>query len=117
MPANQFGRYVWLVDTFRHYKHLSYKEVSEKWQQSGLSYGEGDELPLRTFHNHRKAIIDIFWIIDKENIYSAKPEFTDSVLLDKIQIPYWRAHPEVSITSYESRIQIHWNGAYAKSLW
>lgn len=57
------------------------------------------------------------WIIDKENIDSAKPEFTDSVLLDKIQIPYWRAHPEVSITSYESRIQIHWNGAYAKSLW
>lgn len=55
--------------------------------------------------------------IDKENIDSAKPEFTDSVLLDKIQIPYWRAHPEVSITSYESRIQIHWNGAYAKSLW
>lgn len=63
MPANQFGRYVWLVDTFRHYKHLSYKEVSEKWQQSGLSYGEGDELPLRTFHNHRKAIMDIFNII------------------------------------------------------
>lgn len=55
--------------------------------------------------------------IDKENIDSAKPEFTDSVLLDKIQIPYWRAHPKVSITSYESRIQIHWNGAYAKSLW
>ena len=63
MPANQFGRYVWLVDTFRHYKHLSYKEVSEKWQQSGLSYGDVDELPLRTFHNHRKAIMDIFNII------------------------------------------------------
>lgn len=63
MPANQFGRYVWLVDTFRHYKHLSYKEVSEKWQQSGFSYGDGDELPLRTFHNHRKAIMDIFNII------------------------------------------------------
>lgn len=63
MPANQFGRYVWLVDTLRHYKHLSYKEISEKWQQSGLSYGDGDELPLRTFHNHRKAIQDIFNII------------------------------------------------------
>lgn len=60
MPANQFGRYVWLVDTLRRYKHLSYKEINAKWQQSGLSYGEGDELPLRTFHNHRKAIYDIF---------------------------------------------------------
>lgn len=63
MPANQFGRYVWLVDILRQYKHLSYREISEKWQQSGLSYGDGDELPLRTFHNHRKAILDIFNII------------------------------------------------------
>jgi len=63
MPANQFGRYVWLVDTLRRYKHLSYKEISDKWQQSGLSYGDGDELPLRTFHNHRKAIQDIFNVI------------------------------------------------------
>jgi len=63
MPANKFGRYVWLIDTFRRYKHLSYKEVSDKWQKSGLSYGDGDELPLRTFHNHRKAILDIFNII------------------------------------------------------
>ncbi len=69
MPANQFGRYVWLVDTLRRHKHLSHKEISQKWEQSGLSYGEGDELPLRTFHNHRKAIADIFNIyieIDSE---------------------------------------------------
>ncbi len=63
MPANQFGRYVWLIDTLRHYKHLSYKEICEKWKKSGLSYGDGDELPLRTFHNHRKAIQDIFNIV------------------------------------------------------
>ena len=63
MPANQFGRYVWLVDTLRQHKHLSFKEINEKWQLSGLSYGDGDDLPLRTFHNHRKAIQDIFNII------------------------------------------------------
>lgn len=63
MPANKFGRYVWLIDTLRHYKHLSYKEISKKWEESGLSYGEGDKLPLRTFHNHREAILDIFNII------------------------------------------------------
>lgn len=63
MPANKFGRYVWLVDILRRYKHLSYKEINEKWLNSGLSYGDGDDLPLRTFHNHRKAIQDIFNII------------------------------------------------------
>ena len=62
MPANQFGRYVWLVDTLRRYKHLSFKEINDKWKQSGLSYGDEDDLPLRTFHNHRKAILDIFKI-------------------------------------------------------
>ena len=57
MSASKFGRYVWLIDTLRRYKHLSYNEINELWQKSGLSYGEGDNLPLRTFHNHRKAIL------------------------------------------------------------
>lgn len=60
MPSNLFGRYVWLIDLLRQYKRLTYNEINAKWQQSGLSYGEGDELPLRTFHNHRNAIRDIF---------------------------------------------------------
>lgn len=67
MPANQFGRYIWLVDILRRHKHLSYKEISDKWQQSGLSYGEGDNLPIRTFHNHRKAILDIFNIVIEQD--------------------------------------------------
>lgn len=60
MAANQFGRYVWLVDLLRRYGHLTYREINAKWQRSGLSYGEGDLLPLRTFHHHRQAIRDIF---------------------------------------------------------
>ena len=58
MAANLFGRYVWLIDTLRRYKRLTFQEISELWQESGLGYGE--ELPLRTFHNHQKAIKDIF---------------------------------------------------------
>ena len=58
MAANLFGRYVWLIDILLRYKRLTFQEISELWQESGLSYGE--ELPLRTFHNHQKAIKDIF---------------------------------------------------------
>ena len=58
MASNLFGRYVWLVDMLRKHKSLTYEEINDLWQQSGLCYG--DELPLRTFHNHRKAIEDIF---------------------------------------------------------
>lgn len=58
MAANIFGRYVWLIDTLRRYKRLTFKEICSLWQESGLSYGE--ELPLRTFHRHQDAIKDIF---------------------------------------------------------
>ncbi len=60
MAANIFGRYVWLVDTLLRYKKLTYKEINELWKTSGLSYGDEDELPLRTFHNHINAIRDVF---------------------------------------------------------
>ena len=60
MASNIFGRYIWLIDTLRRHKRLTFEEINNLWIESGLSYGEGDELPLRTFHNHRKAIKDIF---------------------------------------------------------
>lgn len=60
MAANIFGRYVWLIDLFRHHDRLTYEEINDHWHKSGLSYGDKDDLALRTFHNHRKAIFDIF---------------------------------------------------------
>ena len=60
MAANIFGRYVWLIEQFRHYGRLTYEEINDHWHKSGLSYGDNDDLALRTFHNHRKAIFDIF---------------------------------------------------------
>lgn len=60
MAANIFGRYVWLIEQFRRYGRLTYEEINDLWHKSGLSYGDEDDLALRTFHNHRKAIFDIF---------------------------------------------------------
>ena len=40
MAANLLGRYVWLIDTLRRYKRLTFQEISELWQESGLGYGE-----------------------------------------------------------------------------
>ena len=58
MAANLFGRYVWLVDILLRHKRLTFQEINELWQDSGLGYGE--DLPLKTFHNHKNAIKDIF---------------------------------------------------------
>ena len=62
MASNLFGRYVWLIDTLRREGKLTFEEINNRWKKSGLNYGEGYDLALRTFHNHRAAIFDIFGI-------------------------------------------------------
>jgi len=61
MAKDLFNRYIWLVDTiYRHLEGLTFEEINDKWERSGHS--EGNPLPLRTFHNHRTAIEDLFEI-------------------------------------------------------
>ena len=91
MAANIIGRYVWLIDTLRRYEHLSYKEINAKWQESGLSYGDGDELPLRTFHNHCTSIQDIFGVdieYDK-SVKGFKYHIANPDVLEKDNLRLW----------------------------
>ncbi len=67
MAGNQFAKYIWLVDILRQYKNLTYEEISNKWSYS--VFGNGKKLSLRTFHNFRDGIKDLFGIyieINKE---------------------------------------------------
>jgi hypothetical protein len=57
-----FNRYVWLVDVIYRNGRISFEEINDLWQRSSLNEEE-EELPLRTFHNHRQAIEDMFDII------------------------------------------------------
>jgi hypothetical protein len=58
MAKNLYNRYIWLVDTIYRAERITYKEISEKWRHHELS--EGKDFPLRTFHNHRDAIEELF---------------------------------------------------------
>lgn len=58
MAKNLFNRYIWLVDTIHRNGKLSFKEINDKWTRTDFSNGK--PLPLRTFHNHREAIQDLF---------------------------------------------------------
>lgn len=58
MAGDLFNRYIWLVDTIYRANGITFEEINEKWQKNSMS--EGMELPLKTFHNHRKAIEDMF---------------------------------------------------------
>ena len=66
-----FNRYVWLVETILRAGRITFEEINDKWNRSRLNYS-GDDIPLRTFHNHRQAIEEMFDInieCDKRNGY------------------------------------------------
>lgn len=73
MAKRLFSKYVWLVNTImQHNTGITFPEINNLWKKSAFS--DGKDIPLRTFHNHRKAIEEDFDIIiecDKKrgNIY------------------------------------------------
>ncbi|UKK80003.1 hypothetical protein [Segatella bryantii] len=69
VPA-KFKEYIWLVNTIRKYKRITFAEINEKWLETEMS--EGVELARSTFNRHKDAIEDIFGIYidcDRNNGY------------------------------------------------
>ena len=58
MAKDLFNRYVWLVNTIYRAGKITFEEINERWVDNETSGGV--DLPLKTFHNHRKAVQDIF---------------------------------------------------------
>lgn len=79
--SNLFNRYVWLVDTIYRAGKITFEEINERWSCSQLNEG-GKDIPLRTFHNHRKAIEQMFDInieCDKGGGYTYYIENSDDM--------------------------------------
>lgn len=57
--SNLFNRYVWLVDIIYRRERITFEEINDYWLRASLNL-TGDDIPLRTFHNHRKAIEQMF---------------------------------------------------------
>lgn len=58
MAKGLFDRYIWLIDTIYRAGKITFEEINKRWLRTEMSNGE--EIPLRTFHNHRKAIETMF---------------------------------------------------------
>lgn len=59
MISKTYYRYIWLLNTLLDSDPLSFEEIAMLWQDDPLSDGE---LPLRTFHEHRKGIKEMFGV-------------------------------------------------------
>lgn len=83
MISNTYKKYLWLLNTLLRYKKLTYAEIRDKWMSSSLN--DGTELSLRTFHDHRKAVQQLFDVevmCDKANGYKYYIEGHDSLEQD-----------------------------------
>ena len=78
MISKTFNRYIWLLNILLQEKQLTFDEISKRWQESNL--GDNKPLPLRTFHQHRSAVEELFGVEIKCNTskgykyYIANPE-------------------------------------------
>ena len=80
MAKDTFTRYIWLVDTIYRADGITFEEINEKWLRSSMS--DGQDIPLKTFHNHRNAIEEIFDIsivCDRRNGYRYYVENADDM--------------------------------------
>ncbi|MGL5957630.1 MAG: WYL domain-containing protein, partial [Phocaeicola sp.] len=70
--ARLFHRYVWLVDIIFRAGRVTFEEINNRWVNSSLN-STGEDFPLKTFHNHKIAISEMFDIdieCDKRNGYT-----------------------------------------------
>lgn len=58
MAKDLFNRYIWLVDTIYRTGKITLEDINAKWVRNSLS--DGNLIPKKTFHNHRKAIEEMF---------------------------------------------------------
>ena len=65
MISKTFNRYIWLLNILIQKGKLTFEEINEQWQESNL--GDGTPIPLRTFHQHRKAVEELFGVEIKCN--------------------------------------------------
>lgn len=65
MASQNLNRYIWILNTLIKHRELTFEEIAERWSESELCNGK--PMALRTFHNHRKAILELFGVEIKCN--------------------------------------------------
>ena len=91
MISKTYYRYIWLLDTLLTRAHLTIDEINMLWEDCPTS--DGRPIPLRTFHEQRKGIKEMFGVeivCDRShgNVYYVKnPE-----VLDKQKVAKWLLH-------------------------
>ena len=60
-PAQIFSQYIWIINTLKAHRGLTFEQLNRKWQDDAVA--EGNPLQRSSFNRHRDAILDMFGII------------------------------------------------------
>lgn len=60
MARDLFSRYIWIIDTLRHYGALTRRQINELWLKSPMT--DGNPIPRRTFYTYLRQIEELFKI-------------------------------------------------------
>ena len=60
-PAQIFSQYIWIINTLKAHRSLTFEQLTQKWQDDAVA--EGNPLQRSSFNRHRDAILDMFGII------------------------------------------------------
>lgn len=69
--TTQYREFIWLIETIKRARRITFAELSQKWAES--DFGGGILLSRTTFNRHRDAVLDMFGIIidcDRRNGYT-----------------------------------------------
>lgn len=105
MAANKFGRYVWLIDLIRSHPHITFKEISDRWENSGL--GDGEPLPWRTFMHHEDAVESIFDVIIEYDKRGHGYYIDDEELLKGDGLRSWLIDSYATLNQLQADTQLH----------
>ena len=62
MTDRLYSKYLWLITTIHDAGHISFEDIARKWDDAYIN-DLHQPLKLRTFHNHREAILEQFGVV------------------------------------------------------
>lgn len=87
MTSKIINRYIWLINQMLMRKEMTFEEIAKNWETSNLN--DGKPLAKRTFHDHRKAIKELFDVEIKCNTSTNKYYLSSEDSLKNSSIQKW----------------------------
>lgn len=87
MTSKIINRYIWLLNQLLMRKTMTFEEIAKNWETSNLN--DGKSLAKRTFHDHRKAIKELFGVEIKCNNSTNKYYLSSEESLRNGSIQKW----------------------------